>query len=142
MRRCLPFLLVAMILVACGDDLATTTTAETSTTTTVSETTSTAAATTSTAAAETTSTASEIDVTVAGGEVEGPDLFEFALGDQVEITVLTDVADQIHIHGYDLRYDAEPGVLVKIAFEADAPGIFEVELEASHLPLFDLEVTP
>jgi heme/copper-type cytochrome/quinol oxidase subunit 2 len=79
---------------------------------------------------------------VVGGQVEGPDQFEFALGDQVEITVLTDVADEIHIHGYDLRYDAEPGVPVEISFEAEAPGVFEVELEASHLPLFDLEVTP
>lgn len=132
-----------MIIVACGNGPSTTSTAETSTTsTTVPETTSTAAATTSTAAAETTSTTSEIDVTVVGGQVEGPDLFEFALGDQVEITVLTDVADEIHIHGYDLRYDAEPGVPVEISFEAEAPGIFEVELEASHLPLFDLEVTP
>jgi hypothetical protein len=79
---------------------------------------------------------------VDGGQVEGPDLFEFALGDQVEITVLTDVADEIHVHGYDLRYDAEPGVPVEISFEADAPGIFEVELEASHLPLFEIQVTP
>jgi hypothetical protein len=132
-----------MIVVACGDNPATTTTAETAaTTTTVPETTSTAAATTTTVATETTSTASEIDVTAAGGQVEGPDLFEFALGDLVEITVLADVADEIHVHGYDLRYDAEPGVPVAISFEADAIGIFEVELEASHLQLFELEVTP
>jgi putative aminopeptidase FrvX len=131
-----------MIMVACGNDPATTTIAETSTTTTtVPETTSTAAATT-TSTELTTTTALAVDVTVAGGQVEGPDRFEFALGDQVEITVLTDVADEIHVHGYDLRYDAEPGAPVKISFEADASGIFEVELEASHLPLFDLEVTP
>ena len=142
MRRRLPLLLLAVI-IACGNDSATTTTAETSiTTTTVPKTTTTAAATTSTAAAETTSTASEIEVTVTTGQVEGPDLFEVGLGDLVEITVLADVADEIHVHGFDLRYDVEPGVPVEISFEADAPGIFEVELEASHLPLFELEVTP
>jgi heme/copper-type cytochrome/quinol oxidase subunit 2 len=60
----------------------------------------------------------------------------------VEITVLTDVADEIHIHGYDIRYDAQPGIPVEISFEADAPGIFEVELESNHLPLFEIQVSP
>lgn len=81
-------------------------------------------------------------MTVTGGVVDGPDLFEYALGDLVEITVLTDVADEIHVHGFDIRYDAEPGVPVEISFEADAQGIFEVELEESELPLFEIQVTP
>jgi len=131
-----------MVMAACGDDPVTTTTAEiTATTTTVAETTSTAAASTTTAA-ESTTTALAVDVTVAGGQVEGPDRFEFGLGDLVEITVVTDVADEIHVHGYDLRFDAEPGVPLTISFEADATGIFEVELEEGQLPLFEIQVTP
>ena len=143
MRRPFLFLLAAVLVVACGNESATTTTGEpsTTTTTTLAETTSSPAAVTTTVA-ETKTTASEIDVTVAGGVVDGPDLFEYALGDQVKITVLTDVADEIHVHGYDVRFDAEPGIPVEISFEADAPGIFEVELEESQLPLFELEVTP
>jgi hypothetical protein len=142
MLRYLLLLLVAMIMVACGVDPATTTTAETtSTTTTVPETASTAVATTTTAA-ESTTTKLAVDVTVAGGQVEGPDLFEVGLGDLVEITVLVDVADEIHVHGYDLRYDTAPGVPVTVSFDADALGIFEVELEASRLPLFEIQVAP
>jgi len=143
MRRSLPTLLLLVSLVACGTDTTTTTESPgiSTTTTTVSETTSTEAEVTTTLS-ETTTTALAIDVTVAGGVVEGPDRFEFALGDLVEITVLTDVADEIHVHGYDLMFDVGPGIPVEISFEADAQGIFEVELEESELPLFEIQVTP
>ena len=144
MRRLLWTVVTISLVVACGNSTTTSTTAASSTsstTTTVAETTTTAAAVTTTVA-ETTTTVSEIDVTVADGVVDGPDRFEYALGDQVEITVLTDIADEIHVHGYDLRYDVEPGIPTEISFEADAPGIFEVELEASQLPLFEIQVTP
>jgi heme/copper-type cytochrome/quinol oxidase subunit 2 len=143
MRRLIPIVLLAALLASCGADVATTTTGATptSTTTTVVETTTTLAPVTTTSA-QTTTTANAVDVTVTDGVVDGPDLFEFALGDQVEITVLTDVADEIHVHGYDIRYDAQPGIPVEISFEADAPGIFEVELEANHLLLFEIQVSP
>lgn len=136
---------MAILVVTCGSGATTSTTqgssTSTTTTTTVAETTSTAAAVTTTVP-QTTTTGLEADVTVTGGEVDGPDLFEYALGDLVEITVLTDVADEIHVHGYDLMFDAEPGIPVEISFEADAQGIFEVEMEANHLLLFEIQVTP
>lgn len=144
MRRSLPTLLMLVLLVACGTDTTTTSTGasstSSSTTSTVAKTTTTAASTTTLAVTATTE--SEIDVTVADGVVDGPDRFEFALGDLVEITVLTDVADEIHVHGYDLMFDVEPGIPVEISFEADAQGIFEVELEESEIPLFEIQVTP
>ncbi|HLF61164.1 MAG TPA: hypothetical protein VI980_08305 [Acidimicrobiia bacterium] len=136
-------MLIVVLVAACAGSAATTTTelpAATSMTTAPTETTSTQAVITHTSPDSTTTVPSP-DVTVAGGVVDGPDLFEYALGDQVKITVVTDVADEIHVHGYDLRYDAEPGVPVEISFEADAQGIFEVELETTRLPLFELRVT-
>lgn len=142
MRRFLPAVLIALLMVACGGDTATTTTGASSTTTTSTLAASTSTSVTVTTLAETTTTALEIDVTVTNGEVDGPDLFEFALGDLVEITVLIDVADEIHVHGYDLSFDAEPGTPVEITFAADAQGIFEVELETNHLLLFEIQVTP
>jgi heme/copper-type cytochrome/quinol oxidase subunit 2 len=66
---------------------------------------------------------------------------EAAVGHTVEITVTSDVADELHIHGYDLFADLEPGVAVTLRFEADIPGIFEVELEGAHLAVFSLEVS-
>jgi hypothetical protein len=43
-------------------------------------------------------------------------------------------------HGYDLSADVAPGRPAVIDFTADAPGVFEVELEQAHLRLFELQV--
>ena len=141
-------MLIAIVLVvsACGgEDAATTTSSSTSsipsTTTTSSTTTTTVAATTSTVA-QTTTTGQEIDVLVEAGQVVGPTTFSFAVGDQVSIWVLSDVDAEIHVHGYDLFFEATAGVPIEITLTADVPGIFEVELEQTHVPLFALEVTP
>ena len=105
-------------------------------------TTSTTSPSTSTTAGVTTTTLPEIDVFVEGGQVIGPDRFDYPLGDEVSIWLLTDVADEVHVHGYDLFFLAKPGVPVEIILTADIPGIFEVELESDHLLLFELQVTP
>jgi hypothetical protein len=104
---------------------------------------------TTTAADTTTTTAVEYDVVVEGGDIEGseisvhgPDVFEQIVGDEVAITVLSSVEDEIHVHGYDVRFDAAPSEVTVVAFTADVMGIFEVELEDSHVSLFLIEVTP
>ncbi len=51
-----------------------------------------------------------------------------------------DVTDEVHVHGYDYYLDLTPGVAVELAFVADIPGIFEIELEGSGLLLFELVV--
>jgi hypothetical protein len=91
----------------------------------------------------------EYDVVVEGGDsegseisVHGPDVFEQTVGDEVAITVLSSVEDEIHVHGYDVRFDAAPSEVTVVAFIADVLGIFEVELEDSHVSLFLIEVTP
>ena len=53
-----------------------------------------------------------------------------------------DVADEVHVHGYDLMADVSPGRAAVIAFRADAAGVFEVELEDAGKLLFRLRVTP
>jgi hypothetical protein len=60
----------------------------------------------------------------------------------VSIWVLADTSDEIHVHGYDVYFETQPGTPIEVGLIADVPGIFEVELESSHLPLFELEVTP
>jgi len=96
------------------------------------------AATTSPSAAGTT-----IDVTIAGGKVT-PDpsrRVEVKTGDQVHLTVTSDTADEIHIHGYDIEKEVSAGGTVTIAFAADIPGQFEVEAhEISPGLLFTLVV--
>jgi hypothetical protein len=137
-------IVVLLLVVACrGGDAATTTTPTVpSTTTTVTITTTTTTVATTSTAGETTTTGPAIDVTVAAGEVSGPDRFAFAVGDPVSVWVLSDVDAEIHVHGYDLFFEAPAGVPVEIALTANVPGIWEVELEETHVPLFALEVTP
>jgi hypothetical protein len=55
-------------------------------------------------------------------------------------TVDADVADEVHVHGYDLVADVAPGSPAELTFLADIPGVFEVELESSHVELLRLEV--
>lgn len=88
----------------------------------------------------TTSTTPEIDVEISQGEVTGRERFEYQRGETVSISVLADAAYELHVHGYDLRYELEPGVLRTIEFTADVPGIFEVETHPGHLVLFEIEV--
>ncbi len=134
-----------LLIAACGgSDASTTTSSPTSipTTTTEAPTTTTTTATTTSTVAETTTTGPQIDVTFAAGEVVGPATISVGVGDPVSVWVLSDVDGEIHVHSYDLRFEAVAGVPIEIAFTADVPGIFEVEVEETSTPMFELEVTP
>ena len=63
-------------------------------------------------------------------------------GDTVALVVTSDVADEIHLHGYDLKSNAGPGKTARIAFVAKIPGRFEIELEDHGVQIGDLEVEP
>lgn len=63
-------------------------------------------------------------------------------GDQVRLRVISDVADEIHIHGYDLKRDVAKGGSVRFSFPATIEGRFEIELENAGTQIADLEVTP
>ncbi len=83
-----------------------------------------------------------IAVEFAGGEVVGGfRQLEVDSGAPVELTVTADVADEVHVHGYDLFADLAPGVPAVIEFAADIPGIFEVELEGAGAQLAELVVS-
>ena len=63
-------------------------------------------------------------------------------GDRVVIVVTSDVADHVHLHGYDIMRDVAPGRPARIPFRATVPGRFEVELEDRSLQIADLTVRP
>jgi len=135
---------IVLLVVACGGGDASTTTTSTTTTisTTTEPTTTTTMATTTSTVVETTTSAQTVDVFIESGEVAGPTTFSFTVGDAASIWVLSDVDAEIHVHGYDLFFEAMAGVPIEIALTVDVPGIWEVELEETHVPLFVLEVTP
>jgi len=103
------------------------------------------AAPTTTAAPPTTAPATTapgrvIRVSFADGAVTGTTREQVRRGENVRLVVTSDVADEVHVHGYDLRADVAAGGTAEISFTADIPGVFEVELEDRHRRLLTLEV--
>ncbi|MGQ0574310.1 MAG: hypothetical protein ACT4RN_08910 [Pseudonocardia sp.] len=59
----------------------------------------------------------------------------------VELVVSSDVADEVHVHGYDRSSFVTAGASTTIRFVADRPGVYEVELELTGEPLGQLAVS-
>ena len=82
-------------------------------------------------------------VTARGGRpVGGVQMIEARKGESVRIVVRSDVADHVHLHGYDLLLDVAPGAPAQFVFTADLTGVFELELENRKLLLAEVEVRP
>jgi hypothetical protein len=82
-----------------------------------------------------------IEVTVAAGEVSGDTgRIPVPAGEQVTLVVTADVADEIHLHGYDLTTALSPGTPAELVFDATVPGVFEVELHEAGTVLLTLQV--
>lgn len=69
-----------------------------------------------------------IELEVVGGKpVDGVQRHRIDAGETATIIVTGDTTDELHIHGYDLIVPFAPGQPGTITFEANIPGIFEVE---------------
>jgi heme/copper-type cytochrome/quinol oxidase subunit 2 len=110
---------------------------ETTPTTTAAQTTT---ATTTTAPAE--PQVVRISVSVPGDRAPTVKHFTIQQGRQVVFVVESELADEVHLHGYDLSADVAPGAPATIRFKATAPGLFEAELESRSLPIAEIEVRP
>jgi hypothetical protein len=66
----------------------------------------------------------------------------FKKGAQVRFTVVSDTADEIHVHGYDLMKDVAKGGSVSFSFKGSIEGRFVVELEDHKQQIAELDVTP
>ena len=62
-----------------------------------------------------------------GAVVGGPADIKVKKGDVVRIVVSSDAHDDIHLHGYDIEKEVEPGRPARFRFTADLEGIFEME---------------
>jgi hypothetical protein len=102
------------------------------------------AATTSTATAPTQAAAPSVAiVTVVGGKPKGGvQKIAVAKGDPVRLRIVADTADEVHVHGYDLKKDVAAGGRVTFAFPATIDGRFVIELESSGTQLAELDVEP
>ena len=83
-----------------------------------------------------------ISITVRGGTASGETgRVTVPLGTPVTMSVTSDVADKIHVHGYDRKAEIPAGGTASVSFTATVPGVFEVELEQSKLQLLQLQVS-
>ncbi len=137
--------LAAILIVAsaCSGDDSTPTTAPTATATAPSTTTepSPATSTTLTMNDTTTDAVKTIDVAYAGGQVSGgAQRTTVRLGEKVRVLVTSDVADEVHVHTYDIRAKVAPGQPAELELVASIPGRHQVELEKKGKQLLTLEV--
>ena len=132
---------VALTLAACGDDGSPQATGTTTTTTPAAATSTTSGSATTAGPTTTADPTPVIEVRVVGGKPQGGVRRErIDSGETVVLRVISDVADEVHLHGYDKSADVAPGKPAQIRFTADIPGVFEVELEQRRQKLLDLEV--
>ena len=82
-----------------------------------------------------------IEVQVSGGRVHGDTgRVPVAAGSHVTLVVTSDVADEVHVHGYDVEQELSPGQPAEIVLDATIPGVFEVELHEAGTQLLSLQV--
>ena len=67
---------------------------------------------------------------------------EFKEGDTVRFRVRSDVPEEVHVHGYNIARDLEPGKTTTVSFKGTIPGIFEIEFEDSGEQIAELRVEP
>ncbi len=82
-----------------------------------------------------------IEVQVTGGQASGDTgRVPVAAGEHVTLVITSDVADEVHVHGYDLEAELSPGQPAELTFDATIPGVFEVELHEAGTLLLSLQV--
>ena len=149
MRYSIPFLLVVGVfaLAGCGggDKSAAPTTSTLAQATTTAPSTTTTSTTTTTTTTKTTTSATAGPVTIrvlikGGKPVGGIQRATVKKGQKVAIVVHSDVADEVHVHGYDLHKDVDAGGTVRIVFPATITGVFEAELESRKLQIIEFTV--
>lgn len=63
-------------------------------------------------------------------------------GERVRFRVRSKAADELHVHGYDIKRQLAASRTVPISFEAGIDGIFEIELEGAGEQIASLRVDP
>ena len=92
-------------------------------------------------------TQAQVKVTIelvarSGRRASGPDVVRLKKGDLIMLTVTSDVADELHLHGYDLHLRLLPDHPATLSFTAARTGRFSAELHKAGAKLTTLEIYP
>ncbi len=77
-----------------------------------------------------------------GDLVVGESVIKVDQGGDVNIKVVSDVKDELHIHGYDKELILQANIPASVTFKADIAGRFEIELHSSEQAIAALEIQP
>lgn len=77
-----------------------------------------------------------------GEPVGGVQELEFTSGERAEFAVTSNVADELHFHGYDIYVDVVPGKTERVEFDADIEGLFELESHSTGALFAEISVVP
>jgi hypothetical protein len=85
-----------------------------------------------------------IEIEIEDGEPQrGVREIEVTEGDELRISVTTDAADELHLHGYELYFDIIPGKKNDVIVEsADIGGVFELESHSTGALIAEISVVP
>jgi hypothetical protein len=85
----------------------------------------------------------QVPIVVRGGKPVGGIKRATVAKDRVVVLVVrSDVADEVHLHGYNIMRDVAPGSPARLRFRATIPGQFEAELEDRGLQIANITVRP
>lgn len=83
------------------------------------------------------------DVTVQGARTMTPSQLQPAhVGDTITINVKSDTSGEVHLHVYDIAFDAVAGQTVSHTFKADKTCTCDIEWESTSTALGTLTVSP
>ncbi len=87
--------------------------------------------------------AQRIEWTIRNGQrIAGPELVSIKAGTLLILRATSDMRDELHLHGYDLQAELNPGEAGTLTFSAEHSGRYELELHSNHQVLAVLEVQP
>lgn len=82
------------------------------------------------------------DLVVTGASAMQPDNPSATVGDTVTINIHSDTDGEVHLHEYDIAFDAKAGQVVSHTFKADKTCSCEIEWESTSHHLGTLTVNP
>jgi hypothetical protein len=71
-----------------------------------------------------------------------PDEVSVIEGDEVNLQMTSDHPVELHLHGYDLEQEVEPGEPRELSFQATDTGRFAIEVHLTETELGSLLVQP
>lgn len=82
-----------------------------------------------------------VDVRIADDEMD-PREISAVEGDAVTLSVSAEESVEVHVHGYEIEEEVEPGEPVEISFDADLTGRFDIEDHETEAVIGTLVVRP